>query len=115
MLSLSEDGRLLMVFKGRDAIAKASWGAVSPYLVEVNENGSVSMPITIPGNKKSIAYPALVAGTVGRVYVGWTESGQLMLTRARRANLQAALKTQDESRGATSQARMQDHPNHQEE
>jgi hypothetical protein len=115
MLSLSEDGRLLMVFKGRDAMAKASWGAVSPYLVEVNENGSVSMPIAIPGNKKSIAYPALVAGTVGRVYVGWTESGQLMLTRARRTNSQAALKTQDESRGATSQARMQDHANHQEE
>jgi hypothetical protein len=115
MLSRSEDGRLLMVFKGRDAVAKESWGAVSPYLVEVNDNGSVSMPIAIPGNKKSIAYPVLVAGTVGRAYFAWTESGQVMLARARRTHLQAALKTQTESRGAMSQARMQDHSNHQEE
>lgn len=74
MLSLSEDGRLLLVFKGRDAVAKESRGAVSPYFVEVNDNGSVSLPIAIPDNQKSIAYPVLVAGTVGRAFFALVSS-----------------------------------------
>jgi hypothetical protein len=92
-LSVSEDGRVLMVFKGRDPVAKESWGPVSPYLVEVNDNGTLTAPLVVPGNRKSISYPVVVAGTVGRAYIAWSEgTGNglgVMLTRARRTSAQA--------------------------
>lgn len=97
MLSVSEDGRVLMIFKGRDPIAKESWGPVSPYLVEVNDDGTLSAPMLVPGNRKSVAYPVIVAGTVGRAFIAWTESGekgqQVMLVRARRGVGQARQQT----------------------
>lgn len=96
MLSMSEDGRMLMVFKGRDPRAKQSWGPVGAYLVEVNDSGTISAPVAIPGNRKSVSYPAIVAGTVGRVWVAWTEAGEkgasVILTRARRTGHQARAK-----------------------
>ncbi len=92
MLSLSEDGRLLMVFKGRDPVAKQSWGAIGGYLVEI-EGGGASLPIAVPGNRKSISYPAIVAGTVGRVFIAWTEATekdpQVMIIRARKSGVQS--------------------------
>ncbi len=96
MLSMSEDGRLLMVFKGRDPRAKQGWGPIGAYLVEVNDDGTTSAPIAVPGNRKSISYPAVVAGTVGRVWIAWTETGEkgasVILTRARRTSYQAQVK-----------------------
>ncbi len=86
--SLSADGRLLMVFQGRDATEKDGWGTVRPYIVEVLDDGSVTQPLAVPGNKKSIAYPTIAAGTVGRVFVAWTEGtakgSAIFLSRGRR-------------------------------
>jgi BNR repeat-like domain len=116
MLSLSEDGRLVLVFKGRDPVKRDSWGPISAYLCEIDETGAVSSPIIVPGNSKSISYPAVAASTVGRVYVVWTEGtekGQnVMLTRARRTNLE--LKTGAETRtyGTKPQPAHRDHNNH---
>ena len=104
MLSISEDGRILMVFKGRDPRAKQSWGPVGAYLVEVNDNGTASAPTPIPGNRKSISYPAIVSGTVGRAWVAWTEAGEkgasVILTRARRTGHQARVKDDSTTRKA---------------
>lgn len=86
--SLSEDGRLLAVFQGRNAAEKEGWGAVRAYLVEINDNGTISQPIAVTGNKKSVLYPTIAAGTVGRVFVAWTESTEkganVFLSRGRR-------------------------------
>jgi hypothetical protein len=86
--SLSEDGRMLAVFQGRDAAEKEGWGAVRAYVVEVNDNGTISQPVAVTGNKKSVLYPTIAAGTVGRVFVAWTESTEkganVFLSRGRR-------------------------------
>jgi hypothetical protein len=91
MLSLSEDGRLMIVFQARDAAEKDSWGSLRACVVEVSDSGAVSQPITIPGNRKSISYPAIVAGTVGRVFVAWTEGTEkgpaVFLSRGRREEI----------------------------
>ena len=87
-LSVSEDGRMVLVFQGRDPVSKEGWGAVRPYLAEVDDSGKVSQAVMIPGSKRSISSPAVVAGTAGRVFVAWTEPGengsQVMLSRGRR-------------------------------
>jgi hypothetical protein len=92
VLSLSEDGRMLAVFQGRDATEKEGWGALRAYVVEVNDDGSISQPVAVTGNKKSILYPTIAAGTVGRVFVAWTEStakgANVFLSRGRREDLE---------------------------
>ncbi len=116
MLSLSEDGRLVLVFKGRDPVKRESWGPVSAYLCEIDETGAVSSPIIVPGNSKSISYPAIAASTVGRVYVVWTEGtekGQnVVLTRARRTNLEVKTRTETRTYGTKPQPAHHDHHNH---
>jgi hypothetical protein len=92
VFSLSEDGRLLAVFQGRDSTEKEGWGAVRAYVVEVNDDGMISQPVAVPGNKKSVLYPIIAAGTVGRVFVAWTESttkgANVFLSRGRRASME---------------------------
>jgi BNR repeat-like domain len=89
-LSLSEDGRLLLVFQGREPAEKEGWGPVRAFLTEVYDSGTVSAPSVIPGSRKTVQFPAVVAGTVGRVFVAWTESTdkgvQVMLSRGRKGN-----------------------------
>jgi hypothetical protein len=93
-LSLSEDGRLMLVFQGRDEAERDGWGVVRAYVVEVSDSGKASKPIPVIGNKKSVSYPAIVAGTVGRVFVAWTESTgkglNAFLSRGRRGSIEKA-------------------------
>jgi hypothetical protein len=90
-LSVSEDGRALLVFAGRDPSDKDGWGPVRPYLVEINETGALLEPIAIPIAGRSISYPAIAASTLGRVFVAWTEATekgpQVLLSRGRRNSL----------------------------
>jgi hypothetical protein len=87
-LSLSEDGRLLLAFQGREPAEKEGWGSVRAFLVEIYDNGAISAPYAIPGSKKTAQFPTVVAGTVGRVFVAWTEATdkgvQVMLSRGRK-------------------------------
>jgi hypothetical protein len=87
-LSLSEDGRLLLVFQGREANEKEGWGTTRAFLTEIYDNGSVSAPMVVPGNKKTASFPSVLAGTVGRTFIAWTEATdkgvQVMLVRARK-------------------------------
>ncbi len=88
LLSLSEDGRLLLVFQGREPAEKEGWGLVRAFLTEIHDNGEVSAPSVIPGSRKTAQYPAVAVGTVGRVFVAWTEAtdkgAQVMLSRGRK-------------------------------
>jgi hypothetical protein len=89
-LSLSEDGRLLLVFQGREPAEKEGWGPVRAFLVDIYDNGAISAPSAIPGSKKTAQFPTVVAGTVGRVFVAWTEATdkgvQVMLSRGRKSS-----------------------------
>lgn len=77
------------------------------FLAEIYDNGAVSPPSAIPGSRKTAQYPAVVAGTVGRVFVAWTEAtdrgAQVMLSRGRKGNKAAvgasdAAKSKSDSR-----------------
>jgi hypothetical protein len=52
VLSLSEDGRLMLAFQGRDPVEKEGWGIVRPFVAGVSESGAVSEPIAIPGEQE---------------------------------------------------------------
>lgn len=90
-ISLSEDGRLLLVFQGRVAGENDGWGPVRGFLVEIFDDGKVSPPQLFPGSRKTVQFPTVVAGTVGRTFVAWTESTdkglQVMLSRARKGSV----------------------------
>lgn len=87
-LALSEDDRVLLVFQAREPGPQDSWSPAHAYLVEVSEQGDVSPPMPVLGNKKGVSYPVIAGGGAGRVFIGWTEPGEkgrtIMLSRGRR-------------------------------
>ena len=90
-LAIADDGRLLLVFQGRDPAKNDGWSPAGPYLVEISDSGDASAPIQVPGHKNSISYPTVAGGTLGRVFVAWTEKGkdgqqQVRLSRGRRVS-----------------------------
>jgi hypothetical protein len=76
VLSLSDDGRIVLIFQGRDPSKKEGWGPAHAFVAEVSGSGTVSPPVAVPGARKSISYPTAAAGTLGRVFIAWTEPGQ---------------------------------------
>jgi BNR repeat-like domain len=88
-LSASEEGRVLLVFQGRDPHRGAGWDITSPFVVEINTVGNLSRPIAIPGVKAAVSRPAIVAGRGGRLFAAWTSSVDgkptAFMSRARRA------------------------------
>lgn len=88
-LGRSEDGRVLLVFQGRDASSREGWNPIQPYVTEIRGT-SISLPQPVPGNQKSIDYPALAVGTAGRAFIAWTENGDqgsnIALCRGRRGS-----------------------------
>jgi len=84
-MDVADDGRILLVFQGRDTKRDNSWSPASAWLVEISPDGSTSAPAGAPGSAKSISYPRVVGGSEGRVAIAWTEDGQARLIRARRA------------------------------
>lgn len=82
----SEEGKLLLIFQGRNPIQKGRWNGLQPYLVEI-AGGTVSKPMAVPGSKKSVFYPTLAIGSLGRVFMAWTEPSEkganIMFLRAR--------------------------------
>jgi len=72
-LSLAGDGRVMLVFQGRDPQRADGWSDLQPSAVPVLAGPA--------------AYPALAAGTLGRTFVAWTEPGpagrRVVLSRGR--------------------------------
>lgn len=88
-MAVADDGRLLMVFQGREPGREDGWAPSGPWIVEIAPDGSVSAPQLVPGHRKSISYPQIAGGTLGRVAVAWTEKdergqSQIRLSRGRR-------------------------------
>lgn len=86
--SVSQDGRVLLVFQGRDPANKEGWSSLEPYFVEIASDGRATPPLPIPGNSKSISYPTVAAGSAGRVFVAWSEPDEkgsgVVLVRGRK-------------------------------
>jgi len=86
--SVTQDGRALLVFQGRDPQKRNGWGGTGVYLVEIGSDGKFSEPMAIPGIAESARRPSVTAGMGGRVYITWNsdKDGQhaVFLSRARR-------------------------------
>jgi hypothetical protein len=103
-LSLSEDGRLLLVFQEREPAEKEGWGPVRAFLMEIYDNGEVLAPSAIPGSRKTLQYAAVVEGTVGRVFVAWTaatDKGVEVMLSLRRKGPKGAISASGAASGKT--------------
>ncbi|MFN8007699.1 MAG: sialidase family protein [Terriglobia bacterium] len=87
-LTVSSNGKVLIVFQGRDPQKKDGWDQAQVYLAEIDPAEKPSVPIAVPGRKKSVSYPTVASGTNGKVFVAWTEKTeegpQVFLSRGRR-------------------------------
>lgn len=86
-MSVAGDGRVVLVFQGRDPRQQAGWAQTSVFVVAIGPNGKLSPPIPVPGIPSSAHRPAVTAGTGGRIYVVWTgtigEKEAVYMSRAR--------------------------------
>jgi len=74
-LSLAPDGRLALVFQGRDPVKNDGWSPTGAYVVDIAEDGSLSAPVAVPGHTRTVSYPSVAYGSVGRLFVAWSEEG----------------------------------------
>ena len=74
--SVGDDGRVVLVFQGRDPQAKAGWNPFGVYAVEISPDGKLGVPIAVPGIPSSAQRPTVAAGTGGRLYVAWTATAE---------------------------------------
>jgi hypothetical protein len=90
-LSISEDGRVVLVFQGRqEKKNQEQWSPVQAFVAAVEESGDVSLPQALTTVHRSAAYPFVLSASAGRVLVAWTEmtgdSHQVELCRGRVIN-----------------------------
>jgi hypothetical protein len=83
-LSVSEDGRVLLIFQGRRAHEETKWRSNQAFIVEINGE-SFTRPMQATNSDDSVHDPDVLAGTAGRLFLAWTESvndrNQAMLSR----------------------------------
>jgi len=87
-MSVADDGRVEMVFQGRNPEKEKGWAPTTAYAVEIAKDGTLSAPIEVPGIEAAVSRPTVYAATNGRVFVGWTEmkegKGAAKFSRGRR-------------------------------
>ena len=71
-LSASEDGRVELVFQGRNPEKSKGWASTSAFVVELTLDGNLSSPSEIPGITSAVSRPTIFAATSGRVFTAWT-------------------------------------------
>ena len=72
-MSAAEDGRVEMVFQGRNPEKEKGWAPTTAFVVEIAKDGALSTPMEIPGIMSAASRPTVYATSNGRVFVGWTE------------------------------------------
>lgn len=72
-LSVSEDGRVLLIFQGRLAHDDTKWRSNQAFIVEINGE-SFTRPMQATNSEHSVHDPDVLAGTAGRLFLAWTES-----------------------------------------
>jgi hypothetical protein len=76
VLTASEDGRVAIAFQGRPPQQSNGWSPAQTIIVPISNNGRLLPYELVPGNNKPVSYPAVAAGTAGRIFVAWTESDE---------------------------------------
>jgi len=83
-LSISEDGRVLLIFQGRLAQEGTKWRSNQAFIVEINGE-NFTRPMQVTNSEHSVHDPDVLAGTSGRLFLAWTESvndrNQALLSR----------------------------------
>ncbi len=74
-LSLAPDGRLALIFQGRDPMKNDTWSPTGAFVVDIDRDGSVTVPVAVPGHTRTVNYPSVAYGSVGRLFVAWSEEG----------------------------------------
>ena len=72
-LSVSEDGRVLLIFQGRPPHEATKWRSNQAFLVAINGD-SFTRPMQATNSEHSVHDLDVLAGTAGRVFLAWTES-----------------------------------------
>jgi hypothetical protein len=72
-LSVSEDGRVLLIFQGRLAHEDTKWRSNQAFIVEI-KGESFTRPTQATRSEHSVHDPDVLAGTAGRLFLAWTES-----------------------------------------
>jgi len=87
-MSVANDGRVEMVFQGRNPEKENGWAPTTAFVVEIGKDGGLSAPMEVPGIEAAVSRPTVYAATNGRVFVGWTEvkegKGTAKFSRGRR-------------------------------
>ena len=87
-LSATEEGRVLLVFQGRDPAAGNGWSPTGAFLVEIGPDAALSKPLPVPNQGRAVSRPTVTSGTGGRAFIAWTEHAagttQVVIERARR-------------------------------
>ena len=86
-LSAADDGRVELIFQGRDPEKQAGWSTTSAFLVEIDKDGRLTVPGEVPGTATAVVRPTVAAGANGRVFTAWTATTNgkhtVFLSRAR--------------------------------
>jgi BNR repeat-like domain len=86
-LSASDDGRVELIFQGRNPQKQAGWSTTSAFLVEIDKDGRLTLPAEVPGTATAVVRPTVAAGANGRVFTAWTATTDgkhtVVLSRAR--------------------------------
>lgn len=88
----SENGRVFLAYQGRALADKsAQWTPSAAFVSQVDER--ISAPQLLPNGNSTVSYPALAAGTAGRLFVAWTnvsdKTTAIQLLRGRRTQLES--------------------------
>ena len=87
-LASAADGRIALIFQGRDPRAANGWDALRAFVAEIDLSGAVSQPAAVPGSRLAVARPTLALGSSARLFATWTsfDAGKpdVFLARARR-------------------------------
>jgi len=73
-LSAAQDGRVELIFQGRDPQKQSGWSATSAFLVEIDKDGRLSAPEEVPGVPAAVVRPTVLAAANGRVFTAWTST-----------------------------------------
>ena len=98
-LSAADDGRVGLIFQGRDPQKQSGWSTTSAFLVEIDKNGQLSAPIEVPGVPAPVVRPTLVEASNGSIFTAWTATidgkPTVFLSRARHLQLVREVATAD--------------------
>jgi hypothetical protein len=66
-LSTADDGRVDLIFQGRNPSKEKGWARTSAFVVEIGTDGKLSAPDEVSGMPSTAVRPTILASTKGRL------------------------------------------------